>query len=80
MDQAVLSHLSDLHQKTAQDLHRVSANTWEMHMAVGAPVFALLRREEHPKYLLKPCAGETDSGFLGVFHFSFRAVTVHDGC
>lgn len=46
----------------------VSANMWEMHTGVGAPVFALLRKEEHPMYLFKLQAGETDSNFLGVFH------------
>lgn len=50
-----------------------SANVWEMHTGVGAPVLALLRKEEHPKYLLKAHAGEADSNFPGVFQSAVAA-------
>lgn len=50
-----------------------SANVWEMHTGVGAPMLALLRREKHPKYLINAPAGENDSNFLGVFHSAVAA-------
>lgn len=50
-----------------------SANMWEMHTGVGAPVLALLRKEEHPKYLFKAHAGENESNFLGIFHSAIAA-------